>query len=279
MELITTHSSTLETQSEKKQDYVAHGKRSNGDLWYLVCDGHGGNKVIEHIRQLDLCNIMENSNPATLIAESVDKLGDTFNSGSTMTIAIVTPSSIRCMWCGDSTLKIWGDGREIFSTKNHDCTHAEEVKRLQDKNIETNEGWSIELIDNKALTMVKKQYYLFDKITSDGTNYLYDKLNMTSSLGHNGKTGTIIEEDTITLCPGVNYTLVAATDGFWDMICKDDNINDMVSASELVGFSIKRWSQEWCYKFPGYEDQYSNIGNSRDDIGVATWRGSVNSVE
>ena len=278
MELVTDHISILETPSEKGQDFVAQSKRSNGDLWYIVCDGHGSNKVIDHLRTIDLCSIMENENPARLITESVEKLGDTFNSGATMTIVIISPKSIRCLWCGDSTLKIWADGHEIYSTKNHNSDNPEEVKRMQDMNIETNESWCIKVLDDNSLTMEKSNYYLLDSISQDGKTKLYDKLNMTSSLGHNGKTGTHIEEATIIMQPGIYYTMVAATDGLWDMVHKDDNINTMVSATELTEFSLRRWCQEWCYKFPGYEDQYTKIQNSKDDIGVATWRGSVKIV-
>ena len=255
MELVTDHISILETPSEKGQDFVAQSKLSNGDLWYIVCDGHGSNKVIDHLRTIDLCSIMENENPARLIAESVEKLGDTFNSGATMTIAIISPKSIRCLWCGDSTLKIWADGHEIYSTKNHNSDNPEEVKRMQDMNIETNESWCIKVLDDNSLTMEKNNYYLLDSISQDGKTKLYDKLNMTSSLGHNGKTGTHIEEATIIMQPGIYYTMVAATDGLWDMVHKEDKIHEFNDASSLTEFAIKRWTQEWTYVFEGYPSE------------------------
>ena len=75
--------------------------------------------------------------------------------------------------------------------------------------------------------------------------------------------------------PGIYYTMVAATDGLWDMVHKEDKIHEFNDASSLTEFAIKRWTQEWTYVFEGYPSEQKKIPGA-DDIGIAIWKGLIN---
>lgn len=273
MALITDNTSILETPSIKGQDFVAQGKRQNGDLWYVVFDGHGKNKVIDALRNLDYLTIMESYEPANIISKQVKELGDTFKSGATMSIIIITTAKIECYWCGDSTIKIWKDNVEVFASKNHNYTNPDEVRRMCELGYKTVDDWTITVIDDKTLTMERAPYYIIETIENDCGQILHDTLNMTSALGHNGKTGDMISHAEILLEEGASYDMVAATDGLWDMVHPGDNINMYRDAMDVTDFAKARWTQEWCYRFPGYPDQMTKMNDQMDDIGVAVWKG------
>ena len=275
MEITSMQSSILETSSGKGQDFVAQGKKTNGDLWYLVMDGHGKNKVIDALRKLDYITIMENSNPARTINNYVDKMGDTFNSGATLSLVIISPTQINCYWKGDSTIKIWRDGKEIFVSENHNRDNASEVSRMTREGIMSEPAWTPKVIDDTTLTMIPASYYIFNTVIQDNGKVIRDILNMTNSLGHNGMTGNSISEACIKLNKGATYDLVIATDGLWDMVHSQDKIHEFNDATSLTEFAINRWTQEWTYIFEGYPSEQKKIP-SADDIGIVIWKGLIN---
>lgn len=274
MEITSMQTSILETSSGKGQDFVAQGKKTNGDLWYIVMDGHGKNTVIDALRKLDYIDIMEKDNPARAINDYVDKMGETFNSGATLSLVIISPKEIKCYWKGDSTIKIWSDKEEIFASKNHNMHNVDEVDRMKALGISTIDSWSPKVLGDATLTMVPAKYYVFNTIIHDNGTPYNDILNMTNSLGHNGKTGNSISEACIYLEPDIKYTLVMATDGLWDMVHTDDKIYDFNDATKLTEFAKKRWAQEWIYVFEGYPDVIQTLPQC-DDIAIAIWKGVI----
>ncbi len=110
------------------------------------------------------------------------------------------------------------------------------------------------MVSNNILYDIRSQYVIFNDSTA---------LAVTQALGHNGKTGikpdiyfiNYNNEDTIRILIG--------SDGFFDMICKennceDDNLNsndnynleDLYEISDLPGEvilnrAVNRWLQEW----------------------------------
>jgi serine/threonine protein phosphatase PrpC len=274
MEITSMQSSILETSLGKGQDFVAQGKKTNGDLWYLVMDGHGKNMVIDALRKLNYMNIMENDNPARIINDYVDQMGDTFNSGATLSLSIISPTEIKCYWKGDSTIKIWRDNEEIFVSENHNMHNATEAARMESQSIPTQDSWAPTVLSDTTLTMAKSIYYIFNTILMDNGTHAHDMLNMTNSLGHNGKTGNSISEACIKLSAGAKYEMVMATDGLWDMVHADDKIYTFNDASDLTNFAKHRWKQQWRYVFNGHPDQITRIPQG-DDIGIAIWKGII----
>ena len=99
-----------------------------------------------------------------------------------------------------------------------------------------------------------------------------DRINMTHSLGHSGKTGKHFQTDIIMMDADKSYKAVAASDGFWDMCYAGDE--SIIGAPEtnaeiLVDFADKRWQQPWIHdntrqKISGIKFPESNI----DDVCV-----------
>lgn len=278
MALTTINTSILETSCGKGQDFVAQGKKSNGESWYVVLDGHGTDKVINALRKLDYLTIMDSKDPASIIDKYVKNMGDTFKSGSTMSIVIISPYKISCYWRGDSTIKIWGDGVEVFASENHNSNNPSEVERMEMMGITTVDSWAPKIIDDKTLTMVSVPYYILHTTTNDNGGILYDPLNMTNAMGHNGKTGGEISQAHIDLIPGKNYCMVAATDGLWDVLYDGDEIYKYGNAMDLTELATRRWKQEWRYVYPGSSDQITRIPKG-DDIGIAFWKGETHHLD
>lgn len=274
---ITTYENTTHyIAADKGQDFVVRGKLSNGSLWYAVFDGHGTDQVIDELRKVDFNTVMETKNPAKVIEDIVSNLGDTFRSGATMSIVIISPTTISCYWRGDSTIMVWGDNAEVFTSENHNSTSTSEMDRITSIGKEIIYAWAPKIIDKYTMTMVKSPYFVLDSRENnlDPSKPLRDMLNMTNSLGHNNNTQGAISEHHINLIPGVNYCMIAASDGLWDIVAPQDNLLMFRNACDIVDFAHHRWKQQWTYVYPGYEPKITKLPRV-DDIGVAMWRGTI----
>jgi serine/threonine protein phosphatase PrpC len=275
MALCVSHTSVLETQATRKQDAVFTGKRSNGDVWYAVFDGHGGDTVIDAIRELDFLQIMDKENPAREISDIIGKLPDTFGTGATMSIVLISPTEIQCYWRGDSTIKIYKDGEEHFVSEDHSFQNATEMDRIKPLGIKTEPSWRTKILSPTSITMEPSPYFILDCIVGHGpfNRDKRDMTNMTNCLGHNNKLGDTIQEEVILTAPYSLYTIIIATDGFWDIVApQDEHIPSIESALDLTDFALGRWEQDWTYEYPGSETCTRKL-TPRDDIAVGIWRG------
>lgn len=271
MTLFTNSSSISELPDQKNQDMVIQGKLRNGNIWYLVADGHGKYEVINRLRELDYGTIMEHEKPIDIIYNDINALPDTFNSGATISLVMITPSKISCYWRGDSTIKVWEGSDKVFESASHDDTHVKEVQRMNQMGISTLDSWTPKILSPDTLTMVQKKYFVLgvDKISGKA-----DRMNMTNCLGHNNKARGETEEYHITMKPSVEYTTIVASDGLWDIVAPEDQLTEFKEASHLCDFAVERWKQEWNYEFPGSETVKQTLGG-RDDICVAMWKGGT----
>ena len=74
------------------------------------------------------------------------------------------------------------------------------------------------------------------------------------------------------------YKIIAATDGFWPVMCEEDEktINALIDngASELCSIARKRWGKPWTHLPPDPSQKQDNViipTWNHDDIGVAVW--------
>lgn len=271
MERFTSETSFADFPSANNQDMVIVGKKRNGDLWHLVVDGHGRNIVIDKLREMNYLDVMEAENPVDIIYDEIAKIADTFGSGATISVVIISEEKISCYWRGDSTIKVWKGDNEIFASENHDDSSESEVKRMSDRGVSTQASWAPKIISSTNLTMVQKNYFILDEKGATGVK---DRVNMTNCLGHNNKTGGATSEHHINIVPGFTYTMVVGSDGLWDVIAPEDNLLAYDTATQMGEHSLMRWEQEWNYEYPGSETIISKLG-SRDDICVALWKGGV----
>ena len=268
-----------------KQDIVRKGIRKNKELWIVVADGHGTNKVTDTLRQQDWDTIMESNNHFEMIENTIRELDDTSGSGATLTTLIITNKGIHCRWRGDSLIKIFINNEEAFSSSPHNCTNASEHERM--KHAEQNtQNFTITVLSPTQLTMDPSSYYVVGTKKNARGVEVPDCIAMTNALGHNEGSGGTMEYYFQPLKKQDNVTAIVATDGFWDMICPNDSVlTQASSASELVDVAVERWCQEWDYVYPN-PIKYNGIQDSTtvkqtmdpsqtDDIGVCLWKGNI----
>jgi serine/threonine protein phosphatase PrpC len=99
------------------------------------------------------------------------------------------------------------------------------------------------MIENDKLISVYSEYIEWNLSNGD---FL---LACTQSLGHNGITGYEPEYKTIPIIKGEKYKIIIGSDGLWDMVMVDDQL-DMNKLSrknvhELMEQTTNRWLQTW----------------------------------
>ena len=261
-------------QGMSRQDFAKHGKTvTEKNTFLVVCDGHGSSQTIDYLRCVDWETILEDPDFIQKLMLGINKttagVGKR-NDGSTLSVVTIIEDSLHCYWVGDSSIKIFEDGKLVFISKNHDRYNRAEIKRISEncnmRGIERENIWDIELVDDKNIKSVPAALFDF------GAGH---RINMTHALGHEGRTGSHIGyTNFLATDPTKTYKVVVASDGFWDMTYPGDN--DYIGhsdneAKELVAFADSRWRQEWIHdntlrRIPGVKFPEQNI----DDIAVAT---------
>ena len=286
--LTTTLCEIVEKQcGRSKQDIVRTGVRTDGSPWIMVADGHGKDLVTEALRGQNWDEVMNMKDYFGYIENMIMELGDTSGSGATMSTVIMAPDGFHCKWRGDSVIKILEDSTEVFSARPHNMHHEQEAMRMQSFAAEI-QAYNILVLSPTELTMEPSNYYNVGTKINHSDKLVPDQIAMTNALGHNGGSGGIAEEEFIPKKEGVEYSVVVATDGLWDMIC-DDDVDLLVtsSAEELADIATNRWEQEWNYTYPNprvykgtkledtIETKKQKMGaDQKDDIGIAVWRGA-----
>ena len=276
-----------------KQDIVRTGVRMDGSPWIMVADGHGNDLVTYALRGQNWDEVMNMDDHFKYIEKMVKELGDTSGSGATMSTVIMAPDGFHCKWRGDSIIKIFQHDKEhhlqqcVFSARPHNMYHEQEAARMQSFAAET-QAFNILVLSPTELTMEPSNYYNVGTKRNRIGQFVPDQVAMTNSLGHNGGCGGVAEEAFVQMIAGVEYSVVVATDGLWDMMCDDDTeLIATSSAEELADIATSRWEQEWDYMYPNPRvyigtDQEHTIKTSKqkmgsgekDDIGVAVWHGA-----
>ena len=292
------------------QDFSHSGSGSDahGSYCYLiVADGHGkGNyvkllssdcfswdAVVAETSSKNMCSQI-NFQIQSIQADyqnGLDSKLDFTNDGSTLSIVKIYKKMIKCYWIGDSQIRIYDKGTEIFKSKNHTGRNKKEVKRLEKLNdfeYSIKKVPSLCMVDPTTLTMKKHpQIHFF-------ANNKCEKMMVSRALGHNEKLFPCFETKTITLdeieqgncenihknsnanenMDGNNLCVVVASDGFWDMFCESNN-EDLkavltLNAEFLVQRALRRWKQSWRVK--NSEKTKTISEKSIDDVSIALFR-------
>jgi len=285
---------SYEIQARKAQDFVITGLSSGRGLheqefhWIVVADGHGDNTVINYLRSLDWGMFLHDPDFYSTLCAGIKQLGDTFSSGSTLSVVKIYTDYADCYWVGDSQIRIYKSLENIFESKNHDDENNEELERLKQPPGSSKTaplvtpyrkpGWRPSAISTSS-TLPNAQ----GRITMRPSTYVIfynNTINMTNSLGHNGITGKFISHARISLKPGFDYKIIVATDGLYDMVCWEDYIylaHRDVDSMAIAKVAAERWQQIWEYLNPnitlvnqvGEETQFPPTNT--DDIAVAVW--------
>lgn len=244
-------------QAFSGQDFATSGITNDSMYRYLVtADGHGkwSSETIRYLRHVQWATIIQTDEFMEKIKEDIKKL-NTRGEGSTLSVVRILDHRIICeghengyievYFVGDSTVRVYGDGEEIFKTKDHDRNNRKDVKRIMEtcnmKGIARDDIWDIEVVDNKRIKSVPAAIFDF----GGG-----DKINFTNSLGHNGKTGSIVAYNKILMDYDKTYKVVAGSDGLWGMTHAGDCdflARPDTNAKAIVEFADRRWRQEWIH--------------------------------
>jgi len=260
-------------QLGSRQDHSVHGVREHG-CYIGVMDGHGTDKCIQLLRQMDYSKIVDD--PCKQIFDQLSSY-ELYGSGSTFNfnkVEVRDKIYITNYNIGDSETMILINGYVVFTTNPHTFANQTEKERLKPylstiKPISV--GWCPTPVTAKRMTCLR----------SDRCNFTTgEPLVPSQSFGHNNMTGFAPDVTVITCELTDHVRILCGTDGFWDMIIKSVDMDDLekMPVYELMNKAEERWKQEWEYaadvrnldkfeltRFPDY-----------DDISLAIWDNQFN---
>ena len=271
---------SYEKQASTKQDYAFHGISDDKTFEYVgVADGHGsarsagGHKdfVIDLLRSINWSKELQEPDFFQNLIKRTN-IEKSNGCGSTLCVFKIYPDRFECTWVGDSSGKIYSEGKCVWRTTDHDRDNIKEIARVikLPNKVPITHSWDIIVVDPTMIRSVRSKLFHF----SPGNT-----INMPNSLGHVGLTGEHISTEIIPRVTFKQYNIVAGTDGLWAMTYDGDEtmLSNPEMTSELIGPLIdQRWRQEWNHDnthdiTPGICFEEDNI----DDVAIATWSDGV----
>jgi serine/threonine protein phosphatase PrpC len=236
-------------QMDKHQDQTFLGKGVDDGTgeefdYGMVTDGHGAYDCIEALRGIsneDMSKIIGKPNPA----ETLWNMLSSKSGGATLCLTKVYANRIVCINCGDSQVAVYKDGALVYLSKEHNWTNQQERERLVRMNptISFEPSSNIKVINDTQLIGEYTEYVTWP----NGT-----RLACSQALGDSGKTECCPDHNVIDIEKGSTYKIFIGSDGFWDMINKDDPNEfskfSTMNAKDAVEFVKSRWLQVWDMK-------------------------------
>lgn len=269
-------------QNIGKQDYIVTGE-ANDDTntensmfqFIVVIDGHGNSGFGTETQNKTL-NILKNIEWNMLLGIKDWQAGifamigerDTKYSGATLSIIKIYNTHFDCWWVGDSSIKIYSEGEEYWAMRDHCSCNWEKIDEQKNKGFNVIREMKPEILTPNTITMVESYRVQLN---------FHEKIAMSHSMGHNSATGTKFEYQRLSRKPQKSYRVIVASDGLWDVVCKNDAmiLSDkklVPTAQDIMIWCVERWRQEWNYVFKNYPIQKTRFPESnRDDIAIAVW--------
>lgn len=237
-------------QLSKAQDQTYIGEfidaNTNEKVEYAInIDGHGMDNCIEKLRKTDLVPFLQTEYPVEEIQKHLIKekaVPHYVSSGAVISIALVYPTRIVLLNCGDSQTILFEDGKMIYMNVPHDLDRDGELEKVKSQGTfyDTTHSNNIKILGSDKIVPIVSRYVRY----STG-----NMLAPTRALGHNGIVLCEAERFEYSMEPGKNYRVVTGSDGVFDMVVKDDdddyNILLMKTAEEIVQIFSDRWLQVW----------------------------------
>ncbi len=213
-------------QASSAQDFATSGVSASGKYRFcVVADGHGArSKTIDYLRGTPWDKMIDMEGFMEKIIVDTNQLSMR-GEGSTLSVARITdhrvisgghgdcavePGKIELFYIGDSSIKVYRDGKNIYKSTDHDRNNRDEIKRISEtcnmRGIKRDNIWDVEVVDDTTIKSVPSALFDFGNL---------DRINFTNSLGHEGATKPHFTHDVVTIEPTVDYKVVVGTDGFW----------------------------------------------------------------
>ena len=291
--------------SKSNQDRVVVGYSNAGLFDYMiVLDGHGGKEkelFVNHLMQLNWEQILTfHNNPNDVLAvintHIMTRPESSLSEGSTISIVKIYNNKIDIYWMGDSNVVVKVNNN-LYKTKPHDSTHHADMARYRNNDnfrfIRDHRLKVFHYPDTQEAITLEENFMINYK--SMNTNKS-TRINMTRALGHkdNDVLPFIQKMDSMTLYiePTDNVTIIAASDGVWDMFSYDNTslhvllediknsiMNNTFKIDEFLNTVKNKWEKLWKYYYPNpltltetqqrkkqYKISDENIQGDRDDI-------------
>lgn len=263
-------------QLSKGQDQTYIGEfidlNTNEKVDYAInIDGHGMDQCIEKLRKTDLVPFLQMEYPVEEIQKYLIKekaVPPYVSSGAVISIALVYPTRIVLLNCGDSQTILFEDGKKIYMNQPHDLDREGELEKVKNHGTfyDTTHSNNIKVLGSDKIIPIVSKYVRYR------TGNL---LAPTRSIGHNGIVLCEAERFEYSMDSGKNYRIVIGSDGVFDMIVMDevDDVNILLTktAEEIVQKLTDRWLQLWnvmdttdTTKFSGSTIQFTP--NQCDDV-------------
>lgn len=272
-------------QASSAQDFAISGVSATGKYRYCtVADGHGSKSItIGYLRSIPWDKIIDEDDFMEKIIAETNQLSAQ-GEGSTLSVARITDhrvvdgghgdcyveaGKIELFYVGDSSIKVYRDGKNIYKSTDHDRNNRSELKRITETcpvlDIKKDDIWDVEVVDDTTIKSVPAALFDFG-----GSN----RINFTNSLGHKGATKPYFTHEVVTMEHTVDYKVVVGSDGFWGMTHKGDEAmigSSSTIAQDLASHADKRWRQRWNHD--NTQQIVKNIWfptSNIDDIAVST---------
>jgi len=249
-------------QSGSGQDFSQVG--NVGDVyWGIVCDGHGSDRCIQQIRNMDMNEIAVAPNPILAMFEKI--YGDTYRSGSTVCFVRRQGNKIEIFNAGDSSAVLYVNGVMVTKTTSHTFLNPKEVERTK--------SFIRRIKDTKAPFPVSDDR-VEDIPSPTGVFINGEELVPSMALGHNNITGLEPEYIEWNVCDFDVVRIVIMSDGVSDML-----VNTVTGTShEIVDLAHSRWTQKWKYKYMHAGREYDGLTSYEggiDDMSCVVMEDSV----
>ena len=244
--------------SRSNQDYAGTGRVGNID-YIFVFDGHGTNNVIRQIRAMDMDEIATAPDPVQAVHSRL--VGNSYQSGSTMAFARMTGTFVETFNCGDSTIQVWLNGSNVYTSTPHNFLDFKEVQRTQ-KNVR-----SIQPTKAPFPVSATRIEHVLSPIA---TFTCGEAMVPSQSLGHNNMTGLDPQKFSLQTIPTDTIRMVVSSDGFSDMLVDASSGKARTLAEE----AHRRWHQKWDYMYHGRLVQ-TDFDGDVDDVGIAIYDNTI----
>lgn len=265
--------SLLNNPKGSSQDFLDSGYSQKGYLYGIVADGHGKNRMIDFIRNIDFSKIVDLRNFNDIFMELITSEiteNDSKGTGSTFSLVLIRETDILVFWLGDSLIRIYHEDGRLYYQSDPNRINPKDEHKIMELVSET--------IHNSNINIIDINYDNDDTIgsidmSSSTTRYTYPKENnkvVPFSLGHGHHFNNFVVES---IRKPDGYKIIIGSDGLWDMITnstKDHSLLYEQSAEDIAKEAERRWHGKWKYKHGENTIKTSFPKDNIDDIAVVT---------